>query len=386
MERVKVGVIGCGMISEIYIKNMMTLFMDILDVSTVADINSDVAKKRAEQFKIKFVSVDELLADPEIELVLNLTVPSAHFEVSRAALLSGKHCYSEKPFAINLDEGKKLLDLANEKGLLAASAPDTFLGGGLQTCRKLIDDGAIGKPIFVQGFMIGRGPEYFHPNPQFFYREGAGPLLDMGPYYYTALVSIFGPAKTVSGIGRTNFPTRKVLSTVSPISGQEFTCEVETLISGNIEFFNGVLANITTSWDMSNAYWEAGLPFLEAFGSEGALIMPDPNTFGGIGESPMGAPGKYLKLCKGDGKIEEIPLKYGFIEDSRGLGVADFARCIRNGGNPRVSGQVSFHILEMMLGTLRSVREHKFYEMTTNCVRPTALYDDIDFSLGRERK
>lgn len=375
MKKVKVGVIGCGMISDIYLKNMTTVFDTILEAYACADIIPEAARSRAEQYGLKAMGVDELIADSEIEVVLNLTVPASHYEIAKQALLADKHVYSEKPLAIKLDDGKELVTLAKEKGLFAAAAPDTFLGGGLQTCRRLIEDGAIGTPLSAQGFMLARGPESFHPNPDFFYREGAGPLLDMGPYYFTTLMSLFGPAKRVNGLAAITYPERTVQSEKSPRYQERFPCEVETFISGGVEFESGVMANVTTTWDLPFPYWESGFPILTVFGSKGTLILPDPNTFGGDGGSPVTPAGNFVKLRIGAGEWEEVPLKYGFTENSRGLGLADMAWCIRNGGTPRVNGEGSLHVLEMMLGILESSASGRHHIMESTCVRPEPLYD-----------
>ena len=380
MKPMKVGVVGCGMISEIYLKNITTEFSNVLQAYACADLNPAAAQARAEQFGLKAMTVDELIADPEIEIVLNLTIPAAHYEISKRALLAGKHAYSEKPLATTLEEGRELAALAEEKGLQVAAAPDTFLGGGIQTCLKLIEEGAIGTPISAQGLMLAKGPESFHPNPAFFYQEGAGPLLDMGPYYYTALYAMFGKVKRVGAMAKCTYPTRKVLSEKSPKYGQEFPCQVDTFINSSLEFENGVIATVTTSWDMSYSYWCSGLPLLEVFGSEGTLIVPDPNTFGGIGTAgPMGPVGKYVRLRRGAGDFEDVPVRYGYVENSRGLGLADFAWSICNGVRPRVSAEGSLHVLEIMLGALNSARSGQFYEMTTPGTKPAAMYDQVPF-------
>lgn len=379
MKRVKVGIIGCGMISEIYLENMTAQFDNVLEAYACADVNDEAAKNRARQFNITAMSVDELLDDPNVELVLNLTVPNAHYEISRRALLAGKHAYSEKPLATSLKEGEELVALAKAKNLFVAAGPDTFLGGGIQTSRKLIEDGVIGKPVSAQGIMIARGPESFHPNPEFFYKDGAGPLLDMGPYYLTALSSIFGAAKRVAGMGKVTYPTRRVLSEKSPRFGEEFPCEVDTFVSACIEFENDVIANLTTSWDMCYPYWKSEMPLLTVFGSEGTLIMPDPNTFGGISESPSAEPGTYVKVRRGMEEFKDVPIEYGYIKNSRCLGVADMAWCIRNGGTPRVNGENSLHVLEMILGIIKSGNEGIYYETQVKYEQPIPLYHNVLF-------
>jgi len=382
MTKVKVGVIGCGVISEIYLKNMTAMFDAILEVYACADVNTDAAAKRAGQFGIKAVGVDALLADPEVEVILNLTTPNAHHGISKRALLTGKHVYSEKPLATNFDDGKELVCLAKEKGLYVCAAPDTFLGAGLQTCRRIIEDGEIGIPIAAQGFMLARGPEHFHPNPEFLYKSGAGPLLDMGPYYFTALTTLFGPAKRVTGLATATYPTRTVLSDKSPKYQSQFPCGVDTYIIGSIAYCCGVIANVTTTWDLTFPYWESGMPLLTVFGSQGTLTLPDPNTFGGIGPPPlaMAEPGKFVKLRIGAGSFEDIPLKYGYAANSRGLGLADMAWCIRNGGTPKINGECSLHVLEMMLGILESSKSGKHHVMETSCKLPEPLYDNVPWA------
>lgn len=220
MGKVNVGIIGCGMISEIYLKNASEVFQN-LDVVAVADINLESAQMRATQFNIpKVYTPEELLADEEIEMIINLTIPSAHAPIALQAIEKGKHVFMEKPLAVKREDGQKVLQAAKEKGLYVGSAPDTFLGGGLQTCRKLIDDGWIGEPIAATAFMVGSGPEGFHPNPDFFYVEGGGPMFDMGPYYLTALINLIGPIKRVTGSARATYPERTIKA--GPRAGEKF--------------------------------------------------------------------------------------------------------------------------------------------------------------------
>lgn len=372
MEKVKVGIIGCGMISEIYLKNMTTVFNDILEPIACTDINKEAAKKRAAMYGLKVLeSAEELVGLKEIDLVLNLTIPEVHYEIAKLALMNGKHTYSEKPLATTIEEGEELVSLAKQKGLYIGAAPDTFLGGGLQTCRKLLEEGAIGKPISARGTMLARGPESFHPHPEFFYKEGAGPLLDMGPYYITALVSMFGSAKRVAGISKMTTPERII--TGKERNGENFPCFVDTYSEGLIEFENEVIANITTSWDMSFPYWKSGAPLLEIFGSEGSMILPDPNTFCGITSEPMSDVGHYVMVKRGVEEFKKVPVIEKYIENSRGLGVADMALKIKNGGVSKVNGEMSLHVLEIMLGILESSKTGAFHIMKNKCIKPEIL-------------
>ena len=372
IRKQRIGIVGCGVISEIYLTNMTSIFSEILEPYVCADIDPNAAQLRAKQFGIKpAANVDELLSDPMVDIVLNLTVPAAHAEISKKALLAGKHSYSEKPIAINMKDGEELLFLAEKNGLFIGAAPDTFLGGGLQTCRKLLDDGVIGSPVFATGNMLSCGPEVFHPHAEFFYEVGAGPLLDMGPYYITALVFLFGPVRRVSGMSKITAATRK-----KRLSGEEFPCYVDTFISGSLEFQSGFSANITTSWDMPFPYWQSTLPLIGVFGSEGIMVLPDPNTFCGFSEEPMTKIGNYINVRSGSGEFTDVPVEYGYINNCRGLGLADMALSIQSGSQPRVNGALSLHVLEIMLGILESSKTGKSYAIKNTCRKPAPLYHD----------
>ena len=326
----RVGVIGCGNISGIYLTNCRKL--PGLELVACADLDMARAWAKAAEHAIRAAAVDELLAAPDIDLVINLTVPAVHAEVSMSALAAGKHIYTEKPLATRRADGAATLALAREKGLRVGSAPDTFLGGGLQTCRKLIDDGAIGEPVAAVAFMTGHGPEGWHPDPEFFYKPGAGPMFDMGPYYLTALVSLLGPITRVTGSARSSFPERTIGS--GPNQGQTIAVETPTHVAGVLDFAGGAVATIITSFDV----WAANLPRIEIYGSEGSLSVPDPNTFGG----PV-----RIRLAK-DKAWRDVPLTHGYTENSRGLGVADMAGAIREDRPHRASGELAYHVLDVM--------------------------------------
>ena len=326
----RVGIIGCGNISGIYLTNCRKL--PGLELVACADLDMARARAKAAEHGIRAAAVDELLADPEIDLVINLTIPAVHAEVSQAVLTAGKHVYTEKPLATRRTDGAAALALAREKGLRVGSAPDTFLGGGLQTCRKLIDDGAIGEPVAAVAFMTGHGPEGWHPDPEFFYKPGAGPMYDMGPYYLTALASLLGPIARVTGSARISFPERTIGS--GPKQGQQIVVETPTHVAGVLDFAGGAVATLITSFDV----WAANLPRIEIYGSEGSLSVPDPNTFGG----PV-----RIRLAK-DKEWRDVPLTHGHTENSRGLGVADMAAAIRKGRPHRASGELAFHVLDVM--------------------------------------
>ncbi len=357
MRKVRIGIIGCGNISGIYLKNCTTRF-GALEVAAVADLVAERAEARAKEFGVpRACRVDELLADSSIELVVNLTVPKAHAEVSLAALAAGKHVYAEKPLALSIEEGRRVVEAAKELRLRAGAAPDTFLGGGLQTCRKLIDDGWIGKPVAATAFLGNHGHEGWHPDPEFYYKPGGGPLFDMGPYYLTALVSLMGPVKRVSGSARRTFEKRTITS--APRRGEEIRVEVPTHVAGTLEFENGAIATLVTSFDV----WGHSVPNLEIYGTDGSLRLPDPNTFGG----PV------LVKRAGAADWKELPLTHGFAENSRGLGVADLARAVVLGGAHRASVEMTFHVLEIMCRLLDAAAEGRRIELASTCARPLPL-------------
>jgi predicted dehydrogenase len=352
VKSVKIGIVGCGNISEIYLKNAKEFG---LNVKRVADIDLVRAEQRALQFEVPgFGTVDELLSDSEIDLVINLTVPQAHAEVSLKALEAGKHVYAEKPIALNVEDAKLLKEVALKRGLLVGNAPDTFLGGGLQTCRKLIDDGWIGHPVAATAFMTSHGPESWHPNPEFFYQVGGGPMFDMGPYYLTALVNLMGPVKQVAGMTRVTFPERTITSAAK--FGQKVQVEIPTHVTGMMEFASGAIGSIMTSFDI----WNSELPRIEVYGTEGTLSVPDPNTFGG--------PVRFRR--KGAKEWGEIPLLYGFTENSRGLGVMDMVRSLQTGERHRAHVDLALHVLELMHGFHVASNEKRHYELESTCEQP----------------
>jgi predicted dehydrogenase len=298
----------------------------------------------------------DLLADPSIELVVNLTVPQAHAAVALAALEAGKSVYNEKPLAIERAEARQLLELARARGLRVGGAPDTFLGGGLQTCRKLIDEGAIGAPVGATAFMMARGPERWHPNPDFFYQRGGGPMFDMGPYYLTALTTLLGPVQRVTGSARISFAQRPILS--QPHYGETIDVTTPTYISGVLDFAAGPVGTIITTFDV----WYAELPRIEIYGAEGTLSLPDPNTFGGP-----------VRLRRAGEEWQDIPLTHGYTQNSRGLGLADLAYGLRTGRPHRASGELAYHILDIMHAFHDASREGRHVVLESTIERPDAL-------------
>lgn len=356
MKKVKVGIIGCGNISDIYLKNTTGVF-DILDVAGCADLDMDKAQSQGDKYKVKAMTVDEMLADETIDMILNLTTPQAHKIVAEQALKAGKHVYNEKPLVLSREDGQYLLDLAKSKGLNVGCAPDTFLGAGIQTCRKLIDDGVIGEPIAATAFMVCHGHESWHPAPEFYYKAGGGPMFDMGPYYITALVNLMGPVKQVTGYTRKTFAERTITS--EPKNGTKIEVEVPTHVAGMMAFENGAIGTIITSFDV----WGAQLPRIEIYGTKGSLSVPDPNGFGGTVE---------LKLPS-DKEWKEVPLTHDYADNNRGLGLADMAMAIIEKREPKASGALAYHVLDIMHGFHDASDAEKHVTLKSICKQPQPL-------------
>ncbi|MBE2267569.1 MAG: Gfo/Idh/MocA family oxidoreductase [Anaerolinea sp.] len=348
----KIGIIGAGNISPAYIKGCRAF--DILELAAIADIDMDKAGKVAAEHQIpRVISVTDLLNDPEIDIVVNLTIPAVHAQVSLEALNAGKHVYSEKPLATTLSDGKAIIDTAAAKGLRVGCAPDTFLFGQHQTARKLLDEGCIGEPVAAVGFMLGHGPERWHPNPDFFYAPGGGPMLDMGPYYVTCLVNLFGTAARVSGVARASFPTR------TGQNDRKIPVNVPTHYTGVIEFASGGVATLITSFDV----WGHRLPQMEIYGELGTLTIPDPN-----GWDP-----REVKLFVPDKHDWEV-MPYSHRDDwARGIGLADMAYGIRDGRPHRASGDLAYHVLEIMFAFETAYQTGEYVNIQSKIERPAAL-------------
>jgi len=383
MKKVKVGLVGCGVISNTYLTNI-NKFYPKLQVIACADISKEKAQQISEDYEIgKVYTVDELLNDSNIDIILNLTVPQVHYEINKKALLKGKNVYCEKPLALTFSEAQELVELANNKDVMLGCAPDSFLGSALQTCRKLIDDGWIGKPISATANMVNHGIETWHPNPDFFYKSGGGPMLDMGPYYITALVSLLGPIAKTSCFMTKGFDYRKIYS--QPRRGESIVAEVPTHYSGILKFQNNVVANINMSFDV----WLSNLPKLEIYGTEGVLLVPDPNQFSGNiklvrsedlideidGLENSQAIGKLSKPEMWN-KFRDIPHLYRQPDKNmRGIGLVDMAYAIENGRDNRASAKLACHVTEVLecLNT-----EDEKCVIKTMCERPRPIPIGLD--------
>jgi len=353
IKKTKVGIIGCGMISDAYFKAAQTF--NVIEVVACADAMAERAEEKGELHKVPAMTIEELLANPDVEIVLNLTPPKVHYEIAMATLKAGKNAYSEKPFGVNFDETEEIMAFAAEKGLLVGCAPDTFLGGGHQTARKLLDDGWIGKPIAGTAMVLGRGPEKW-PHAPAFYDFGAGPMLDLGPYYITALINLLGPAKSVTAVTCKGSETRvggpETVPHVYPIN-------VSTHLSGMVEFECGAVITVITSFEV----YKNGHSPIEIYGSEGTLQVPDPNAFGG--------PVKVFR--KGYEDWVSAPLSHIYTDSSRSIGVADMAYAMQSGRDHRASGELANHALEIMLAFDKSSELGAKVELTTTCKQPAAL-------------
>ncbi|NMO94568.1 Gfo/Idh/MocA family protein [Paenibacillus lemnae] len=332
MQKMKTGIIGCGNISGIYFQNLKD--SQWVEVVACADLVPERAKERADEYNIPYVyTVEELLASPEIELVINLTIPASHANVDIAALEAGKHVYSEKPLAITLEEGSQVLTVADRRGLRAGCAPDTFLGSAVQTAKQAIHQGLIGRPIAATAFNMGKGPESWHHNPDFFYAAGGGPMMDMGPYYISALVELLGPARRVSASANIQIPDRNVGS--GPNSGKPITVQTPTHLAGTVDFENGAIVSMITSFDI---FGGSELPWIEIYGTQGTLSLSDPNYFNGD-----------VKIrAHGSQEWKTLDPVFECGKNERGLGVNDMAEAISENRDHRASARMAYHVLEIM--------------------------------------
>lgn len=351
----RVGVIGTGYISRTYLAHAADFGLEVV---AVADLVPERARSAAAEHGVAGVStVDELPRRADVDVVLNLTVPAAHAEVTGAAIEAGRHVYVEKPLAVWREDGLRLVEAAADAGVRIGVAPDTFLGDGIQTCRRLIDAGAIGEPIGGAVVMACHGHESWHPSPEFYYQAGGGPLMDMGPYYITALISLLGPVRRVAAASGASLAERTIGS--GPRAGTRFPVEVPTHIAGTLEFASGAIVSLLMTFDV----WATRLPRFELFGTEGSLDGPDPNTFGG--------PVQVWRTSRGE--WEPAPLHQSGRPQSRGLGLAEMMAAIADGRPHRASGELGLHVLDVMHGLMESAEQGRHVTMSTSCARPEPI-------------
>lgn len=374
MHKYKVGIIGSGVISRTYISDIKAFYRD-LEVVACADIGLALAQKLASEFNIpKAYVTEDLLNDPEIDIVINLTPPQFHVAVDRQIIRAGKHLFSEKPFAPTLQEARDILALAEEAGVRVGCAPDTFLASGLQSMRYYLDAGIIGNPFFVTANMTTFGVETWHPNPVTYYKQGSGPIMEMAPYYLAAIVSLLGPIDSLLAFAAQPYDTRRVY--VGPATGTDIPVETPTHYTSILRLKSGVVVNLNVSFDI----YKSSLPMFEIYGDGGTLAYPDPN-FGG------GTPRVYRKEQYTDvayqnneasqtrrERFYELPELFPRVKDySRGIGVLDLAKSIDSGEDNRTNGPLILHITEAMEGLLRSSETEELYRMTTTCQRPRPI-------------
>jgi len=381
-DKVKVGLVGCGVISDIYIENAANF--KSYEIVACSDIINDKAVDKAKKYNIpKVCSVEEIMADPDIQIILNLTIPQAHAEINLKALNAGKHTYCEKPLAVDLEDGGKTINLAQSKKLRVGCAPDTFLGGRLQMCRKMIDEGWLGKVIGGTAFMLCPGHELWHPGPEFYYKEGAGPLFDMAPYYITALIALLGPVKRLSGSYATTYTKREIKS--EPLKGTFVDVDVPTYISGNLEFECGAIISCIVTFDV----WDSKLPRMELYGTEGTLSIDDADPYGGPNtfEGPikfrskdesdwLGFPTQIPRRPQAT-EWPRIPTLFKYNSNSRGVGLADMAKAIQTNRAHRANGDMAYHALEIMHGFYISADEGKFYNLKSSFTQPDAMIANL---------
>jgi predicted dehydrogenase len=368
-RRAAIGIIGCGNISEAYL-TLAPRFAN-LEIVAVADIVPAAARARAEQFSVRAMTVDELLKSEAIDAVVNLTVPEVHYGVTRSILSAGKHAYSEKPLALTAKDARKLVAEADKRGLKLGGAPDTFLGAGLQRARHLLDQGVIGRVIGGTASVMSHGMEHWHPNPGFFFQPGAGPVFDIGVYYITALVSLLGGVKSVAAMASKGFAER-VVSSTGPMQGKRIAVATPTHINAVLGFVDGAQVTLAASWDV----WRHGHANpIEIYGADGSMLVPDPNFFGGrIAYSAKG--GDYTEEDSADGAFGAAnwPWAAPFTRANyRMLGVADLIDAAARKREPRCSGRLAAHIVDVMEAILTSAAKQTFIEVTSKVDRPAPL-------------
>ncbi|MFJ4226757.1 Gfo/Idh/MocA family protein [Paenarthrobacter nicotinovorans] len=350
-----VGIIGCGAIIAQYLANFRRL--DSVNLVAVADLDPARAQAVADSYEgVRALGVDELLAADDVELVLNLTIPAAHAEIALKAIAAGKSVYGEKPLAATTEEAKKVLEAAAAAGVVVGCAPDTVLGTGIQTARKAIDDGLIGAPVSATATMATPGHERWHPNPDFYYQPGGGPLLDMGPYYVSALVTLLGPVVSVVGAASHTRSERTIGS--GPREGQSVPVDIDSHVTGVLVHASGALSTLFMSFDAV----KTKSPNIEIHGEKGSLIVPDPNHFDG----------DVQLFALGSEDWETLPVSAGYKDSGRGFGIADLA-ATPAGQEPRAGGQLAFHALEVMESVLASAKSGHAVAIKSTTSRPAAV-------------
>jgi len=361
MADLNVGLIGCGNISAAYLR--LAPMFNGYKITTVADIDASAAEARAKEFGVRADTVEGLLANADIDLVVNLTIPAVHAEVSKSILNAGKHVYSEKPFVLSVEEGRALAALAAQKGLRVGSAPDTFMGGAHQFVRNLIDAGTVGEITSGTAMVQSFGMEHWHPNPDFFYQPGAGPVLDIGPYYISNLVQLIGPVKRVTGFAKSARTTRTIAC--GPRNGEEIPVGTPTTLHAVLEFQSGAVITLIASWDV----YAHGHSKMELYGSEGTVFVPDPNFFGGDVRVTARDQARDLPQWAHPFSVPNDAEQANY----RGAGLADMARALSEGSAHRCSLDFALHVVEVMTAILQAGETGQVIDLTTRCDRPEPI-------------
>lgn len=365
MTQLGVGIIGCGYISTSYLR-LAPLFKALKPVA-VADINMDAARARAAEYNVRAETVDDLLKASDVDVIVNLTIPEVHFAVTKRILEAGKHAYSEKPLVLTLAEGEELRELAASKGLSIGSAPDTFLGGAHQQARAAIDAGEVGKIIGGTCHVMGHGMEAWHPNPDFFFQPGAGPILDIGPYYITNLIQLIGPVKSVTSLATATFSERTI--GIGDRKGETVPVDTPTNIHALLDFANGATVTLGASWDV----WTHRHANMELYGETASLFVPDPNFFGGTVE--IGRQEKVITALPEWDHPFGVP-NQDDLANYRCAGLADMATAIGEGRAHRCNVDLAVHAVDVMTSILKAGEDRRFIDLTTTCERPAALSPD----------
>ncbi|MCL2880299.1 MAG: Gfo/Idh/MocA family oxidoreductase [Treponema sp.] len=367
----RIGIVGIGKISGIYLANLSGMFGKRIKLSGVTDLIPARSEKAAKEYNLKlFDSADDMVHSPDIDIILNLTQPQNHYEVAMAALNAGKHVYNEKPLSVKREEGSRLVKAAADKKVRIGGAPDTFLGPGAQTCRKLIDDGWIGKPVAANAFMLSHGVEDWHPDPEFYYKPGGGPMFDMGPYYLTALINLLGPVARISGSAQKGQAERLITS--EPLNGTKITVDVPTHVAGVLDFCSGVVGVIITSFDI----WSNSMPFIEIYGTEGTLQVPDPNYFRGEVRLRRFRDENWSSVPLILGEPDKVADRDNWhrLNNLRGAGITDMAEAIEQGRPHRACGEMTYHVLDVMQGIHDASASGRYYDVPSTCRRPEPMF------------
>jgi predicted dehydrogenase len=367
MQPTAIGIIGCGVISDAYLKGAAR--SQLIRVKSVADMRPEAAKVKADAFGVQAATQEALLADPEIDIIVNLTVPLAHAVVNHDIIAAGKHVYSEKPLTATFAEAEGVLAAAAARGVRVGGAPDTFLGASHQACRRIVDAGRIGKPFAGAATVLSHGMEHWHPNPEFFFKRGGGPILDLGPYYVTQLVNLLGPVARVAAQTGTANPVRTITS--EKLNGQTIDVEVPTTATALLEFESGAAVTLSASWDV----WKhRRLPF-EIYGVDGSLLVPDPNFFGGAPQlSVRGAEWEELDISGHPFGINNRTTRAGLeVADYRIIGLLDMAAAIRADRPHRACGKLAAHVLEVLEAIISASGSERWVAIETRCDRPAPL-------------